>query len=84
MYEGNDFNLNLSRAKFEELNHDYFNKTIETVGKVLKDAQININKIDEVVLIGGSTRIPRIQQLLKELFNNKNPFKSINPDEAVA
>jgi len=63
---------------------DYFRNTIKTVENVLKDSNINKNSINEVVLIGGSTRIPIIQQLLRDYFNGKEPYKSINPDEAVA
>ncbi|KAG2125149.1 heat shock protein 70 family [Suillus clintonianus] len=81
--DGNDFSETLTRAKFEELNMDLFRKTMKPVEQVLKDAKINKENIDEVVLVGGSTRIPKVQQLLKEYFG-KEASKGINPDEAVA
>ncbi|KAG1744652.1 heat shock protein 70 family [Suillus paluster] len=81
--DGNDFSETLTRAKFEELNMDLFRKTMKPVEQVLKDAKVNKENIDEVVLVGGSTRIPKVQQLLKEYFG-KEPSKGINPDEAVA
>ncbi|KAG2361367.1 heat shock protein 70 [Suillus spraguei] len=81
--DGNDFSEALTRAKFEELNMDLFRKTMKPVEQVLKDAKINKEDIDEVVLVGGSTRIPKVQQLLKEYFG-KEALKGINPDEAVA
>ncbi|KAG2145618.1 heat shock protein 70 family [Suillus cothurnatus] len=81
--DGNDFSETLTRAKFEELNMDLFRKTMKPVEQVLKDAKINKEDIDEVVLVGGSTRIPKVQQLLKEYFG-KEASKGINPDEAVA
>ncbi|PSS22620.1 hypothetical protein PHLCEN_2v3047 [Hermanssonia centrifuga] len=80
---GNDFSETLTRAKFEELNMDLFRKTMKPVEQVLKDANLKKEDIDEIVLVGGSTRIPKVQQLLKEYFN-KEPSKGINPDEAVA
>lgn len=80
---GNDFSETLTRAKFEELNMDLFRKTMKPVEQVLKDAGVKKDQINDVVLVGGSTRIPKVQQLLKEYFN-KEPSKSINPDEAVA
>jgi len=81
---GNDFSETLTRAKFEELNMDLFRKTMKPVEQVLKDAGVKKEDIDDVVLVGGSTRIPKVQQLLKEYFNGKEPSKGINPDEAVA
>ncbi|KAG1807815.1 heat shock protein 70 family [Suillus subaureus] len=81
--DGNDFSETLTRAKFEELNMDLFRKTMKPVEQVLKDAKINKEDVDEVVLVGGSTRIPKVQQLLKEYFG-KEASKGINPDEAVA
>jgi len=80
---GNDFSETLTRAKFEELNVDLFRKTLKPVEQVLKDAGVKKDEVDEIVLVGGSTRIPKVQQLLKEFFN-KEPSKGINPDEAVA
>ena len=82
--DGVDFNLNLTRAKFEELCIDLFKSGIEPVEKVLKDAKISKGDVDEIVLVGGSTRIPKVQQLLSDYFNGKELNKSINPDEAVA
>ncbi|PFH49300.1 hypothetical protein AMATHDRAFT_63428 [Amanita thiersii Skay4041] len=81
--DGNDFSETLTRAKFEELNMDLFRKTMKPVEQVLKDTNVKKEDIDEVVLVGGSTRIPKVQQLLKEYFG-KEPSKGINPDEAVA
>merc|ERR1712176_909183 len=83
-FEGEDFSETLTRAKFEELNNDLFRGTLKPVQKVLEDAELKKNEIDEIVLVGGSTRIPKIQQLVKEFFNGKEPSKGINPDEAVA
>ncbi|KAI1790564.1 heat shock protein 70 [Ganoderma leucocontextum] len=80
---GNDFSETLTRAKFEELNMDLFRKTMKPVEQVLKDANLKKEDIHEIVLVGGSTRIPKVQQLLKEYFG-KEPSKGINPDEAVA
>ncbi|KAF9048024.1 heat shock protein 70, partial [Hymenopellis radicata] len=82
--DGNDFSETLTRAKFEELNMDLFRKTMKPVEQVLKDANVKKEDIDEIVLVGGSTRIPKVQQLLKEYFGGKEPSKGINPDEAVA
>jgi endoplasmic reticulum chaperone BiP len=84
LVEGLDFKEPLSRAKFEELNNDLFKKTMEPVEKVLQDGGLKKSDIHEVVLVGGSTRIPKIQQLIKDFFNGKEPNKGINPDEAVA
>ncbi|KAK2462475.1 hypothetical protein APHAL10511_005445 [Amanita phalloides] len=81
--DGNDFSETLTRAKFEELNMDLFRKTLKPVEQVLKDANVKKEDVDEVVLVGGSTRIPKVQQLLKDYFG-KEPSKGINPDEAVA
>lgn len=81
---GNDFSETLTRAKFEELNMDLFRKTMKPVEQVLKDAGVKKDEVDEIVLVGGSTRIPKVQQLLKEYFGGKEPSKGINPDEAVA
>jgi heat shock 70kDa protein 1/2/6/8 len=81
---GNDFSLNMTRAKFEELNADLFRKTMEPVEQVLKDAKMAKSDVHEVVLVGGSTRIPKVQQLLSQFFGGKELCKSINPDECVA
>lgn len=83
-FEGKDFSETLTRAKFEELNMDLFRRTLKPVEQVLKDAGVKKDEIDDVVLVGGSTRIPKVQQMLKEFFNGKEPSKGINPDEAVA
>merc|ERR1712033_158719 len=83
-FEGNDFSETLTRAKFEELNMDLFRSTMKPVQKVLEDADLQKKEIDEIVLVGGSTRIPKVQQLVKEYFNGKEPSRGINPDEAVA
>ena len=84
LYEGIDFQVTVTRARFEELCMDYFKKTLAPVEKVLRDGKFSKETVHEVVLVGGSTRIPKVQQLLKEFFNGKEPCKSINPDEAVA
>merc|ERR1711931_483468 len=83
-YEGEDFSEVLTRAKFEELNMDLFRSTMKPVKKVLEDSDLKKNEIDEIVLVGGSTRIPKVQMLVKEFFNGKEPSRGINPDEAVA
>ena len=79
-----DLNLKLSRAKFEALNEKEFERCIETVNRVLKDAGLKAENIEDLVLVGGSTRIPKIQAMLKELFGGKELCRTINPDEAVA
>lgn len=84
LYEGIDFNSSITRARFEDLCGDYFRNCLGPVEKVLKDAKMGKGDIDEVVLVGGSTRIPKVQQLITQFFNGKEPCKSINPDEAVA
>lgn len=81
---GFDFKDSLSRAKFEELNMDLFKKTMKPVEKVMEDSGMKKSEIAEVVLVGGSTRIPKVQTLIKDYFNGKEPNKGINPDEAVA
>ncbi|KAJ3753171.1 heat shock protein 70 family [Lentinula raphanica] len=81
---GNDYSETLTRATFEELNMDLFKKTMRPVEQVLKDANVKKEDIDEIVLVGGSTRIPKVQELLKNHFGGKEPSKGINPDEAVA
>ncbi|KAL7477109.1 hypothetical protein ACHAW6_002922 [Cyclotella cf. meneghiniana] len=82
--EGKDFSSTISRAKFEELNVDLFKKTLVPVTQVLKDAGMAKGKVDQIILVGGSTRIPKIQSMLSEYFGGKELNKSINPDEAVA
>merc|ERR1719157_381473 len=84
LFEGKDFSETLTRARFEELCIDLFKKTLTPVQKVIDDSDLKKMEIDEVVLVGGSTRIPKVQQLLKDFFNGKEPNKGINPDEAVA
>ena len=84
LFKGEDFSETLTRAKFEELNVDLFRSTMKPVKKVLEDADMSKKDIDEIILVGGSTRIPKIQQLVKEFFNGKEPSKGVNPDEAVA
>ena len=84
LYEGIDFNTSLTRARFENLCGSLFRKCLEPVKKVLLDAQVSKKDIDDIVLVGGSTRIPKIQKLLSEYFNGKVLCKSINPDECVA
>lgn len=84
LFEGTDFFSRVSRARFEELNADLFRTTLEPVEKALKDAKMNKSSIHDVVLVGGSIRIPKIQSLLQNLFNGKKLNLSINPDEAVA
>ncbi|XP_074267558.1 heat shock cognate 70 kDa protein-like [Silene latifolia] len=84
LYEGIDFTSTLTRARFENLNETFFKNCLDIVDKCLKDAKMNVNDVDDVVLVGGSTRIPKVQQLLKDFFNGKELCRSINPDEAVA
>merc|ERR1712001_776218 len=84
LYEGIDFYTSVTRARFEELNADLFRGTMEPVERALRDAKFDKSDIHELVLVGGSTRIPKIQKLLQDFFNGKELNKSINPDEAVA
>ncbi|KAG7005935.1 hypothetical protein G7Y79_00017g043170 [Physcia stellaris] len=84
LFDGEDFNAQITRARFEDLNAKAFNGTIDPVQSVLKDAALDKGKVDEIVLVGGSTRIPKIQKLLSDFFDGKKLEKSINPDEAVA
>ena len=84
LYDGIDFYTTITRARFEELCMDLFRKCMEPVEKTIRDAKMDKMKIDEIVLVGGSTRIPKIQQMLSGFFNGKELNKSINPDEAVA
>tara|TARA_Y100000389_G_scaffold123669_1_gene120991 strand:+ start:3620 stop:5569 length:1950 start_codon:yes stop_codon:yes gene_type:complete len=84
LFEGIDFNSTITRARFEDINMDYFRKCMEPVEKVMKDAGFSKSQISDIVLVGGSTRIPKIQQMLSEYFGGKTLCKTINPDEAVA
>merc|ERR1719424_519342 len=84
LYDGQDLSETLTRARFEELCNDLFKKTLGPVKQVLDDSGLKKNQVDEIVLVGGSTRIPKVQSLMKELFNGKEPNRGINPDEAVA
>ena len=84
LYEGIDFSLTLTRAKFESLNDDLFSNTIKPVEKALEFAKLDKSSIDEVILVGGSTRIPKVQEILQKFFNGKTLNRSVNPDEAVA
>ncbi|CAO1616931.1 unnamed protein product [Parajaminaea phylloscopi] len=84
LFQGVDFSANITRARFEEINATTFKGTIDPVAKVLKDAKMSVDKVDDIVLVGGSTRIPKIQSLVSEFFNGRQLNKSINPDEAVA
>ncbi|KAJ9066010.1 Heat shock protein ssb1 [Entomophthora muscae] len=84
LFDGVDYTGNLTRAKFEELCNTLFSSTMAPVDKVLKDAKYSKSQVDDIVLVGGSTRIPKIQSLLQDFFNGKELNKSINPDEAVA
>lgn len=84
LFEGIDFYTSITRARFEELNADLFRSTLDPVEKSLRDAKMDKSQIHDIVLVGGSTRIPKIQKLLQDFFNGKELNKSINPDEAVA
>merc|ERR1712227_77451 len=84
LFDGEDFNSQITRARFEDINNKAFQGTIQPVEQVIKDAAIEKSKVDEIVLVGGSTRIPKIQKLLSDFFGGKKLEKSINPDEAVA
>lgn len=84
LYEGVDFYSSITKARFEELNMDLFRKCMEPVEKCLRDAKMDKASVHEVVLVGGSTRIPKVQQMLQDFFNGKELCKAINPDEAVA
>ncbi|KAJ7810990.1 heat shock protein 70 [Mycena olivaceomarginata] len=84
LFQGIDFHASLTRARFEELCKDLFLSTLEPVGKVLRDSRIDKSNVDEIVLVGGSTRIPFIVKLVSDFFNGKKPNRSINPDEAIA
>merc|ERR1719352_654726 len=84
VFDGEDLSETLTRARFEELNADLFKNTLNPVKQVMEDGDMKKNQIDEIVLVGGSTRIPKIQALIKDFFNGKEPNRGINPDEAVA
>jgi len=84
LFKGVDFSSSITRAKFEEINMDLFDECMEIVEKCLSDAKIDKSRVDDVVLVGGSSRIPKVQQLLQDFFKGKELCKSINPDEAVA
>jgi heat shock protein 5 len=83
-FEGEDLSETLTRARFEELNMDLFKSTMKPLQKVLEDGDVKKSEVDEIVMVGGSTRIPKVQQLVKEFFNGKESAKGINPDESVA
>lgn len=84
LFDGIDFSESLTRARFEDLNQDLFKKTLGPVKKVMEDAGLKKSEVDELVLVGGSTRIPKVRQMLEDYFNGKRPNAGINPDEAVA
>ncbi|EGV66327.1 Heat shock protein ssb1 [Yamadazyma tenuis] len=84
LFDGEDFSANITRARFEDINSALFKSTLDPVEQVMKDAKIAKSAVDEVVLVGGSTRIPKVQKLLSDFFDGKQLEKSINPDEAVA
>jgi endoplasmic reticulum chaperone BiP len=84
LMDGIDFSETITRARFEELCNDLFKKTIKPVQQVLEDSGMKKTDIHEIVLVGGSTRIPKVQELIREFFDGKEPNKGINPDEAVA
>merc|ERR1712232_207467 len=84
LFDGIDYNATITRARFEDLCLDQFKRCMDPVEKVLRDAKSSKGAVDEIVLVGGSTRIPKVQSMLSEFFNGKEPCKSINPDEAVA
>lgn len=84
LFEGIDYNSSITRAKFEDICGHWFRKTLESVDRVLTDAKMSKSQIDDIVLVGGSTRIPKVQELLSQYFGGKELCKSVNPDEAVA
>lgn len=84
LFDQTDYNTTISRAKFEDMNMDYFRKCMDPVERVLRDSKLSKSQIDEVVLVGGSTRIPKVQQMLSDFFGGKELCRNINPDEAVA
>merc|ERR1712070_561968 len=84
LFDGVDYNSTITRARFEDLCMDFFKKCMDPCEKVLRDSKISKNEVHEVVLVGRSTRIPKVQSMLSDFFNGKEPCKNINPDEAVA
>lgn len=84
LFEGRDLSETLTRARFEQLNEDLFKKTLKPVAKVLKDSGLSKAEVHEIVLVGGSTRIPKVKELIKTFFDEKEPHTDINPDEAIA
>jgi heat shock protein 5 len=84
LHNGEDFSETLTRARFEELNMDLFKRTLRPVEMVLEDGDVGAAEVDELVLVGGSTRIPKVRELLKQMFDGKEPSEGVNPDEAVA
>merc|ERR1712037_765309 len=83
LYDGIDFSETLTRARFEDLNMDLFKKTLGPVKNVMDDGGLTKSEVDELVMVGGSTRIPKVQQLLKDFFNGKEPNRGINPAAPV-
>lgn len=84
LFGGKDLSETVTRATFEQMNTDLFKKTLKPVQDVLDQSKLKKSSVDEIVLVGGSTRIPKVQELIKDFFNGKEPNKGINPDEAVA
>lgn len=84
LHDGKDLSETLTRARFEQLNEDLFKKTLKPVQKVLKDSGLAKSEVSEIVLVGGSTRIPKVQELVRDFFDDKEPHTDINPDEAIA
>ncbi|CAH1432896.1 unnamed protein product [Lactuca virosa] len=84
LYKGIDFSIKISRAKFEELNSSFFEKCVHVVGECLRDGKMDVKEVDEVVVVGGSSRIPKVQRMLEDFFNRKVLCKDMNGDEAVA
>ena len=81
---GYDFADTLTRARFEEMNEALFRRTLGPVGRAMEDAGIGVDDVDQIILVGGSTRIPRVQALVREYFGGREPNRGINPDESVA
>ena len=84
LFDGVDYNSTITRARFEDMNLDLLKKCMQPIDRVIKDSKVAKNEVDEIVLVGGSTRIPKVQAMMREYFSGKNPCTSINPDEAVA